>query len=311
MLDSALVLGGQLVIMAIYMAVGFIIFRTRLMNDESTKMMTNIVLYVVTPLLTLSCFNFEYDPQTLARFFLAIGIGIVVLFVGILLSYFAFFKCDKEVVASERFGIVFGNSGFLGIPLMIHMFGPIGGIYGSAFAISFNILNWTFGVTLLGKAKKEKGLIGTLKLLNHPFFYCLGIGLIMYIARIHFPGVIQTAVDTLGGMTSPLAMMVSGMYLAQANVFKAFTDPRIYYICFFRLIAVPMAVLGILKLIGIDHTLAISMMIAAAAPMAATTVFFSNDIPKRLKRSRGLFLVSTLLSIITMPVIIGIANLIL
>lgn len=311
MLDTALVLGEQLVIMAIYMAVGFIVFKVRFVNEESTKHLTNICLYVVNPLLILSCFNMDYDPDAFRRFFLGVAIGIVVLFVGILFSFFAFIKCDSKMVASERFGIVFPNSGFLGIPLMIHMFGPIGGFYGSAFNIAFNVLNWTFGVSILGRTNKEKGILGILKLFNNPFFYCLGIGLVMYAANLHFPGTIQSAVDTIGKMTSPLAMMVSGMYLAQANVFKAFTDPRIYYICFFRLIAVPVALLGILKVMNLDHTLAMSMMIAAAAPMAATTIFFSNDIPERLKRSRGLFIVSTLLSIVTMSVIIGIASVVL
>ncbi len=311
MLDSALVLGQQLVIMALYMAVGFTIFKLKIVNEESTRHLTTICLYIINPLLTLSCFNFEYDPVTLGRFFLAIGIGIVVLAVGIAFSYFAFIRCNKKMVASERFGIVFSNSGFLGVPLMIHLFGPIGGFYGSAFAISFNILNWTFGVSILGRAKKEKGILGILKLFNNPFFYCLGIGLVMYITQLHFPYVVQSVVDNIGAMTSPMAMMVSGMYLAQANVFKAFTDPRIYYICFFRLIAVPVAVLGILKLLGLDHTLALCMMVAAAAPMAATTVFFSNDMPERLKRSRGLFLVSSILSIITMSIIVGIASIVL
>ena len=308
MIESALTLCNQLITMALYLIVGFILVKIKMFSEVSIKHFTNLVLYVVSPFLVLSCFNFEFSIDSLWHFFLAVILGIGIFLISIAVSNFALIKGEKEIIPVEKFAVVFSNSGFMGTPLTIFMLGTVGGFYSAAFSISFNIVNWTYGVTLLGRAKRGKGMFGFLKLFNNPFFYCLGIGLFMYVTQLSFPTAIQTAVDNIGSMTSPCAMICCGMYLASGNAFKGFKRLRIYYICFFRLIVVPIVVLLILIPLHLDYVLAMSLMIAAATPTAATMVFFSNDNAKRLQRSRELFVVSTLLCIVTMPLVVGYAS---
>lgn len=311
MLGVASVLCKQLITMALYMLVGYILIRTKMFTPESNRHLTNVLIYIISPLLTLSCFNLEYTKESFRAFFLCLLLSGIMHFLLILFSFIAKIKGDPDLVQCERFGIIFGNTGFIGTPLTIYLLGTIGGFYNVALNIVFNSLNWTYGLVMIGRAGKRRGIKDYLKLFNHPLFYMIGIGFVMYATRIHFPDVIQNAVDNLGNMTSPIAMICCGMYLSQGRPFLGFKKPRLWFLCFCRLVAAPFIVLGMLKVIPVDHVMAMAFMVAAACPMASITIFFSNDSKKRLDRSMEFFIMSMLLSIVTMPLIVGYASTIL
>lgn len=294
--------------MALYMLLGFILIRTRMFTAESNRHLTNVLIYILNPLLTLSCFNLEYTKESFQAFFLCMLLSCVMHALLIVFSFVAKIKGDPELVPCERFGIIFGNTGFIGIPLTLYLIGTIGGFYNVAINIIFNSLNWTYGFVMIGRAGKRETVKDYLKLFHHPLFYMIGIGLVMYVTGIHFPEVMQNAVDNLGNMTSPIAMICCGMYLSQGKPLKGFIKPRLWFLCICRLIIAPFIVLAMLKVIHVDHLIAMSFMVAAACPMASITIFFSNDSEKRLARSMEFFVMSMLLSIITMPLIVGYAS---
>ena len=307
MSDVGIILFNQLVTMAIFMLVGYIVIRTGLFNFESASHLTNLLIYVITPLLTLSCFNLEYSPQDSRLFLLAVGIAAAMYIVSIFLSYAAKIGGDPEVLPTERFGIIFGNIGFIGTPLTIHLLGTRGGFYNIALCVAMNSMMFSYGRVLLGRAERIERKRDYLKLFNQPFFYALGLGLVMYFTGLHFPYIIQNSVDTLGSLTSPVAMICCGMYMAQGNALKGFLKPRLYFLCFMRLILIPFLMLLVLYLLPLERTMSLVLMVAACTSMASMTIFYSNDTPARLERSMEFFVVSLLLSIVTMPLIVGFA----
>lgn len=309
--DVAVILCKQMVTMSLYMLLGFILIRKKIFNAESTRHLTNLTIYIIAPLLSLSCFNFDYSTENLKLFGLTLFLSLIVEGIGIILSNFVRIGADPAVLPCERFGIIFGNTGFIGTPITLHLLGTVGGFYNVSFNVTFNMLNWTYGLVMLGRVKGKRSLKTYLKLFNHPLFYCIGIGFVMYLARLHFPDLIQSAVTNLGNMTSPLAMICCGMYLSQGKPLAGFKNPRVYVLCFFRLVAVPAVTILLLKFLALDHILALSIAVAAATPMASITIFFSNDSQERLQRSMEFFIVSMILSIVTMPLICGYASTIL
>ena len=311
MSQIALVLFNQLVTMAIYLAIGYMIIKWKMFTAESAKHLTNLLIYIITPMLTLSCFNLEYTKESSRLFLLSFGFSAAMYIASIFISLAARLKGDPEVVPTERFGIIFGNTGFIGTPLTIHLLGITGGFYNIAINAAMNSVMFSYGRLMLGLNQGKRTVKDYLKLFNHPFFYALGIGLFMYFTNLHFPVIIQNVVDSIGNMTSPIAMMCSGMYLAMGHPLKGFKNPRVYFLCLFRLIIIPFIVLGILKLAHLEHTLSLALLVAACTSMASMTIFLSNSTEKRLQRSMEFFVVSVILCIITMPLIVGFASTIL
>lgn len=307
----AFILFKQLVTMAIYLCIGIFLIRFGMFNMQSVRHLTNFLIYVINTMLTLSCFNLEYSKETSRSFLISFGFAIVMYIASIFISLAAKIKGDPHLIPSERFGIVFGNTGFIGTPLTIHLLGITGGFYNIAINAAMNTVMFSYGRMMIGLNQDRRTLKDFLKLFNHPFFYALGLGLFMYFTNIHFPEIVQNVVDGIAGMTSPLAMMISGMYLAMGKPLRGFKNPRVYFLCFFRLIVIPMAVLGVLKLIHLERTLALTLLVASCTSMASMTIFLSNDTEERLQRSMEFFVVSVALCIITMPLIVGLASTIL
>lgn len=123
----ALILFKQLVTMAIYLGIGYLLIKVGMFNMESLKHMTNFLIYVVSTALTLSCFNLEYTKESSRLFLISFGFSLVMYTASIFISLVAKIKGDPHLVPSERFGIIFGNTGFIGTPLTIHLLGITGG----------------------------------------------------------------------------------------------------------------------------------------------------------------------------------------
>jgi len=308
MADVALALCRQLITMAMYMGLGVILIKTKIFGQDSRRNLTTFVLYIVSPMLSLSCFNFEYSAEVFGRFALCVFVSMLFHFGSIVVSMLAKIKADPELEPTERFGVIFGNAGFIGMPLTISVLGTIGGFYCVAFNIMFNVFSWTYGFALLGKIKGKRSFKSYLKLFNHPFFYMTAVGLVMYLLHLSFPVIVQNAVDNIANMTSPLAMICCGMYIADYNAFRGFKKPRVYYVCLLRLVAVPLITLAVLKLVHLDRTMALSVLVAASAPLASVTIFFADGSKARLERSMEMFLMTILLSIVTLPLIVGFAS---
>lgn len=297
--------------MTIYLFIGVMIMKLGMFNETSAKHLTNLLIYIITPMLTISCFNLDYSPENSRWFLISFGFGLVMYIASIFISNLVRIKGDPQVIPTERFGVIFGNTGFIGTPLTIKLLGVTGGFYNVALNTAMNTVMFSYGRLLLGQQQGKRTWKDYLKLFNHPVYYSLAVGMIMYFSNLHFPEILQNVVDDIAGMTSPVAMMCSGMYLAMGKPFSGFKKPRLYYLCFLRLVLIPFIVLGVLKIANLDRTLSLTLLVAACTSMASMTIFLSNDTKPRLQRSMEFFVVSVILCIITMPLIVTLATMIL
>ena len=116
-LNSALKIGGQVVILFILMFVGFISTKTKLITDKSISGFVNVLLYIVTPCLIINSFlSVKFTNDTLKFLLIAAGCAVVSHIIGIAIS---FIIRDKEETKKSvyRFGTIFSNAGYMGLPL--------------------------------------------------------------------------------------------------------------------------------------------------------------------------------------------------
>lgn len=305
MIDNILTVFWQVLVLFLLMAFGFAGEKTKLINETGSKVMTNILLYFVTPCIIINSFNIEYDPSRLK----GLLISLLACFLIHALSAAAVMLIfrGKNVKRNRvlRFACVFSNAGYMGIPLQQAVLGEEGVFYGSVYIAMFNITLWTFGVVCSTDNMKE---ISGKKLLMNPGIIGVALGILLFISPIKLPTVAGSVISSVAEINTPLAMMIIGFYLAQSNLLAAFRDKMVYVVSAIRLIVFPLVALALIYLCGVRDVILVSLITAASAPVAAATSMFATRFENDIPLSVNLVTFSTILSIVTMPLIVALAQ---
>ena len=134
------------------------------------------------------------------------------------------------------------------------------------------------------------------------------IGIIIFVCSIPVHPTVKDALTHLGNLNTPVPMIIIGFYLAKTDLLSALKDKSVYLVSFLRLILVPLVALGAMYLIGIRGDMLVSMVIPAAAPVATATSMFALLCGRDKQLSVNLVSVTTILSLITMSIIVALAQ---
>ena len=197
------------------------------------------------------------------------------------------------------YGSMFSNAGNAGLPVVSLVFGPMGVFLASMYLIPPRILQWTVGLGLF--IKPQKGGWVRNVLLN-PMVVVVYIGFVLMAFNWQIPGVFGTAIENIGAITGPLSMILIGATLSDIN-FRMLLDKAVWLISFLRLIAFPALFVLILKLLGADTMTMNIGVILLAMPVASNTAAISERYGGDHVFASVCVSVSTLLSVITVPAI--------
>lgn len=301
LIDMFLIIINQILKMLLLLLLGCICYKTKLVDQSGNKALANLLLMVVNPILAVMALQTDYSPELVRRLLLAFVLAIAVHAGAILMSTILVRKTGNQDYAIERCSAIYSNCGFMGIPLVQSILGSEGVLYLTAFMTVFNICTWTHGVTqMTGKVSLQnlkKGLLS-------PMIIASIIGLILFFAQIRLPGVIADTLNYVKGMNTPLAMMIAGISVAQTDPGKMFLNKRLYFISFIKLMLMPSLVLLFLALIHVNSTVACTVLIASACPVAATCTAFSLRFRKNYKYCSELYAFTTLCSLVTIPIFV-------
>ncbi len=306
----SILLCKQVIVMFLLLLTGFVLYKKKIVSDDGKKQITNIVLYVVTPCLIISTYQMDYDSETAKNIVLGLIMSAVGITLSIIVANIVRIKAKKESLATERFAMSFSNCGFMGIPLINAVFAEIGVLYCTTYVTMFNLFCWTYGVMLMdgGKEKRKKTWAERLKPLCTTTIFAIIIGLVMYFSGIKLPKTINTTVDYIASMNTPLAMIVSGIYIAQSDIFAAFKKLRVYFLTFVKCIIIPLLYMVCIIPLPLDYTLRMSILICMSCPTAANTMLFANRFGGDEKQGSYVFTITTLASVVTIPLVVLIAG---
>lgn len=302
-MQSALVIAYQTIIMFILLAVGYFLYRGKLLGDEATQQLSNIAISIINPIVIFNAYQREFVPEMLRGLIFALILGFIAQGILVLSGLIIVRKKHRDFEV-ERFAMGYSNCAFMGIPLVQASFGAEGVFYLTAFITAFNVFMWTHGVILMsGKKLSGKGL---LKIALSPAILAIVLGLVCFFTGLRLPRAIQQPLDYLGAMNTPLAMLVSGATIAKSGLLGAFKPRRVYFIQAFKLFIVP-ALLTVLlvtaEIFGVSSVIVRTILIAAAAPTASATIMFAYKYGKNTETASHHFALSTVLGILSMPLI--------
>ena len=291
----------QIIIMFILAGIGFILFRTGKISHEGSRTIGNILIYISLPAVIIRGFMLERTPEKIQGLLISAVLAAAALGISILISRLMF---KKDGVAS--FASSFSNPGFFGIPLIIAILGNDSVFYIAAYIGFLNLLQFTYGKVLLTGDPKS---MTPKQVLTAPFFIAILIGLIFFFTRLPLPGIVTTALECAANLNTTLAMFTVGVYLAQTDVLAMLKKAVLYKISFARMILIPLVVLLLLKFIPEPwHACKLAVLIAAACPVGSNVAVYAQLYDSDYRYAVETVVISTIISIITIPIIVFIAE---
>jgi predicted permease len=227
---------------------------------------------------------------------------------------FRFKNEDKKRLM--RFAAVFSNAGFIALPLAQALIdtpeSQEGALYAAVYLAVFNIALWTWGYADMSG---ETSGMNWKKILLNPGIIGVALGLIFFTsplyvtvggeAGLRLPAVVAGAISALSALNLPLPMLMVGFYLGKSDLIAAFKDGWSYLCIALRLLVFPLATLGVLYLCGVRGNVLLVSVIGACAPVGATATIFAAKFDRDTELSVRLVSLSTILSMVTMPLIVG------
>lgn len=302
MAENFVMIAQQVLVLFVLIAVGFVCGKKGILTDSSSKHITDIVLYVVTPCVMITAFQREFSFELLGKILIATLSASLIIAGSILVAKLLFRDKDEGRKKVLQFSVIFSNCGFMSLPLQKAILGDDGWFYGSIFVAVFNIFVWTYGLVSMSGDKKQ---LSIKKLAFNPGVVGVIIALILFVCKINLPYIISQPIEYLSDLNTPLPMLVIGFYLSQANFKKAFTDLGTYVAMAVRLVAIPIAAAVVMSLFNIDKTIIVAFIIASSAPTAATTTMFAAKYNKDVELSVSTVTATTLVSIVAMPLVVA------
>ncbi len=300
----------QLVSYFVLMAIGFILVKTGVLKSSDSNILSKITVYLILPCTIIQAFQIESTPEKtkglILAFAVAIGVHIVAIaFIGVLGRIF-------HMNGVEKASIIYTNSGNMIIPLITAMFGEEWVLYSSAFIAVQLIFLWTHGKAVICEDRS----LNIKKILLNINVIAIAIGIILYATGIQLPGVVHTVMSSASAMLMPAGMLVLGMLFTELDWKKIFADKRLYLMTALRMLVLPALILALItclhlkNLVSDGRTIMLISFLATLTPVAVTVTQITQVYGRDANEASALNLMTTIVSIATIPLFVWLYQLI-
>ena len=303
-MEIVLILIQQVITMFILVGIGYLMFRGKKISLEGSKTLGNILIFLSLPCVIINGFTVERTPEHIRGLAFSALLAVLILLISVVISRM-FFRRD----AIAAFAGAFSNPGFFGVPLITACLSSGAVFYVASFIALLNMLQWTYGVAIMtaeGSHEKKKlsELITPRKILTAPFMIAILIGLFLFFSGLELPQIVTKCITFLSGLNTPLAMFTVGVYLAQTRFREMLGKGKLYLISAVRLLVIPAAAILILRFIPESFTeMKLALLISIACPVGSNIAVYAQLHNKDYAYAVETVIISTLMSVITIPLI--------
>lgn len=303
-MQISLLLMEEIIKLFVIMFMGYAVVKAGLMKSSESKSVSVILVYLVIPCVIIKAFQVDYTPDVQKGLFLAIAAAVAVhiLFLLITIPLKKIFQMDVIEQATS----IYSNAGILVIPLVQELLGQEYVIYSSAYIAVQLILLWTQGKNMLCEEEKLEWK----KIFLNVNIISIIAGIVLFLFRIKLPAGVQDVLGMMNNMIGPLGMLLAGMAIAEVPLKSIFTKKRNYLSVALRLLLYPVLGLFLMKAIQIvvnlenSSQILLTVYLACVTPACASVTSMAQLYDKDAAYASSLYVLTTLLSIVTMPVMV-------
>ncbi len=294
---------SQMLVLVMMMATGYSIFRLGIVESGAVSMLTRLVLNVTLPALILSSNLSDKEDMTCGAliWILLLFFGSYVIYALVGMLFVRILRVPRSQYGTYQCMILFGNVAFMGFPIITAVFGAEYLIYAVVGNTIFNLLVYSLGIVLMSGAGGTK--LSPRLFLNTPMISSV-IAVAFMLLHVRAPAAILDFLDTMGAMTTPLAMVIIGATIAAMPIGEMFREWRIYLYTVVKLLVMPAVVyLIVVVLLHVDGILGAELVILSCMPTATNTTMLAIEYGgDRQLVSKGIFF-TTILSVVTIPLV--------
>ena len=291
---------------------GYLLVKTKVIKQEHSAPFSKLLMYVGLPFLLISgtINNLTFKKETILSMALVALVGIAYTFVAFLASKpLTSHEKNEKTRGIMRFAIMFSNNGFLGLPLAIAVFGADSPVFTILIILNIitNIMLYTLGAYLVSG---DKNSINLKKAFLSPVLIAFLIGTILNLIKIkELIPEIATYSDYFSNVVTPVSMVVLGMKLGDVKLSSLFCSRKTYYVSFLKLIALPAVITTLLIVLKtflgdfISNEIILGFFVAFSMPTAGLASTFADTYSGDTEHAVTLTLGTTLISIVTIPLL--------
>lgn len=296
----------QVIILYLIAAVGFVADKTKIFVQSDAKKLVDLLFNLILPIAIINSFlSMERTAQHIKGLIISFVLAVLTHLLGIAISAVAFKKRSAAEKGIYHYAMTFSNAAFLALPLAESVVGAEGVFYCSCYVAVFNIFAFTYGIhQISGKTAK----VNLKNLILNPGSISVIIGIPLFLLQVNLPEFLTDTMQRIGSCNSPMAMIVFGTFLANCNFKNIFLKKEVYFVSLIRLIVVPVVMLFVFKLFGVEGNMLVALTISASAPVATNTAMYAAKYDNDTALSAELVGQTSIFSIITMPVIVALAS---
>ena len=303
-MNISILLMQQIVQLFLMIFMGYLIVKTGLVRDDDSKVLSKIILYLIVPCVIINAFQVDYTTDTVKGLLIAFAASVmtqVILLVVISVAGKLLHLNEVEVAS-----VYYSNSGNLIVPIVTFILGQEWVLYGCVFMSVQLVFLWTHCKKIISREASYdwKKIILNINMLS------IFIGVILFFTGIRLPEIIGNTLASVGTMIGPASMIVTGMLFAGMNLKQIFANKRVYFITFLRLIVVPLIALVLIKFSNLasfsadGNKIMLIVFLAIITPSASTVTQMCQVYGNDSRYASAINVMTTLLSIIKMPVMV-------
>ncbi|HIU02398.1 MAG TPA: AEC family transporter [Candidatus Onthocola gallistercoris] len=303
-MEVAILLLNQIVQLFLMILMGILLVKSGVLRAGQSKSLSVVVLYIVMPCVIIHAFQVDYTKEIRNGLLLALLAAVIIHLIMLLVTEVLSRLCHMDAV--EKVSVIYSNSGNLIIPIVTGVLGEEWVIYSSAFMCVQLILMWTHGKSVLCG---EKG--GDLKkILTNVNMIAILLGIVLFLLRIKLPSILEGTVASVSSMVGPISMIITGMLIGGMSLKKIVGYHRVWLMTFFRMILIPAIILIVLKVSGLSglhpdgDTILLISFLASITPAASTMTQMAQIYGKDADYASVINVVTTVVCIITMPLMV-------
>lgn len=285
-------------VMVFLALVGVFSYKTGIVDEEINKKLSDLVLTLFTPILLFTSFQKDFTRELSSGLCISVLLSVIAFGIIWCICKAVVCKQEKNYAAVEHIALMYSNCGFIGIPMAQGIFGADGVFYMTAYVALANFLLWSHGIIVMSG---KMNLRSVKKVFTSPTIIAIVLGVICFVIQIRMPKIIEEPLEMIANMNTPMAMMVAGINIAQADLKHTFQKKRLYWLSFVKLIIMPMLLIGLLKMFSVEDTVKTVIVLATACPVGVTGSLFALRYGKDAIYASELFAMSTIISIVTVP----------
>ena len=307
---SATIVIEQMIMIVLLIAIGFYSYRKSILSDEATRGISALVVNFTNP--CLMAYSMLSSGERVSGRLLFMGMLSALAAYALLILMAELIPRLLKVEVSERYCYwmlcVFGNTGFIGIPLTNAVLGPDALVYVCFHNLIFSLLIYTVGISKIRSAagNADKGGESALYMLRR--FINTGtvsviVALILYITGASLPSLIMSTMDYAGRATTFLSMMILGTAVARMSVKEVISDVRLIVFSLIRLIAIPALLLFLLKLFIHEDLIIYTAALMLAVPAGNMPLIIATQHGLKARTISDGIVLTTILSVVTIPIV--------